>query len=105
MACEGRPRCPTYADALAELRELRKNPREWGHAETGPCNGGHYVWKHVWYMSVHEYFDANGTMVGASTSVDNLGQFCDGKSGFARYGVVPECARAPSEIVLDGGPR
>lgn len=105
MACEGKP-CPSYDAALAELRQLRTNPKEWGRATAGSCTGGRrFLAKSVWYMHVISYFDAKGTMIGAEQGVDNLGQFCDGRAGHAAFGVVPEkCSfDAPTEVVLDGG--
>lgn len=53
-------------------------------------------------MHEQEYFDGE-KMIGAEVSVDNLGQFCDGKSGYARYGNVPTCTPTPTEVILDGG--
>ena len=49
-----------------------------------------------------EYFDGE-KLIGAEVSVDNLNQFCDGRSGLARYGNVPACTFTPTEIILDGG--
>jgi len=99
--CEDRP-CPTHAEAYAALKALAQKPQEWARAEAGTCGELRYILRSVWYMADQAYFDTSGKLVGAERRVDNLGQYC-GKSGWARYGAVPSCTPARSEVVLDGG--
>jgi hypothetical protein len=103
VLCDTPGTCFAYPQALADVRSLKTNPKEWGSAETGTCGDGHYVKKSVWYMTERTYFDSGDKMIAAERSVDNLSQYCEGKAGHAVFGVVPACTLTPTEIVRDGG--
>ena len=98
--CADKP-CEPYSAAIVTARALVSRNEIWGTAEIGTCGSLELVHRGAWYMHEYEYYDGE-KMVGAEVSVDNLGQFCDGKSGFARYGNVPTCKATPTEIILDG---
>lgn len=95
--------CQSFLDAAVAARALVSRTGMWSTADIGTCDAFTYVRRAAWYMSEIEYYDASGKLIGAEVGVDNLGQFCDGKSGYARYGNVPACTLAAREIILDGG--
>ena len=97
--------CVAFADAVIAAHALSSGSSPWSNADVGTCGSARYVHRAAWYMSQIEYFDAAGKLIGAQESVDNLSQFCAGKTGSARYGKTPTCAMAATEIVLDGGLR
>lgn len=95
--------CQPYSTAAGTARALRPRAEIWSTAEIGTCGSLKAIHRGAWYMHELEYFDGE-KLVGAEESVDNLSQFCDGKSGHARYGNVPtSCTFTPTEIILDGG--
>ena len=101
-ACETAGGCPSYPVAVSGLRGGQST---WSHIETGTCDRGHYTRRSAWYMTRVDYFDPSGKMLGASESVDNVSQFCDGRSGRALYGTLPKCTPTPTEVIWDGGAR
>ncbi len=99
--CADKP-CEAYSAAVVTARGLVSRTEMWSTAEIETCGTMKVVHRGAWYISELEYFDGE-KLVGAEVSVDNLAQFCDGKSGHARYGNVPVCTFTPTEIILDGG--
>jgi hypothetical protein len=95
--------CGSFSDATIAARALASRAEIWSGADIGVCGAFTYVHRGAWYMSELEYYDASGALVGAEVRVDNLGQFCDHKSGAANYGKIPACTLRASEIILDGG--
>jgi hypothetical protein len=95
--------CQPFSDAAVGARALVSRTGIWSSVDIGACDAFTYVHRGAWYMSELEYYDASGKLIGADVGVDNLSQFCDGKSGHARYGKIPACTLVPHEIILDGG--
>jgi hypothetical protein len=94
--------CEPYSAAAVTARALVSRTGIWATAELGTCGSFKVIHRGAWYMHEIEFFDGE-KLVGAEVSVDNLNQFCDGRSGHARYGNAPACTFAATEIILDGG--
>jgi hypothetical protein len=94
--------CEAFSKATVTARALASPRGIWGTVEIGTCGSFRFVHRGVWYMREIEFFDGE-KLVGAEVSVDNLNQFCDGKTGQAHYGNVPACTFTTTEIILDGG--
>jgi hypothetical protein len=94
--------CEAFSKAAVTARALVSRTGIWGTVEIGTCGSFEVIERGAWYMHDSQIFDGE-KLVGAEVSVDNLSQFCDGKSGHARYGTVPVCTFTPTEIILDGG--
>lgn len=96
--------CDSHSYAAATARALVARTGSWQSVDLGTCGRLAFIHRAAWYMDQHEYFDGE-RLVGAEVSVDNLVQFCNGKSGHARYGEVPTCTATTTEIILDGNHR
>ena len=91
--------CPSY-DALAmAVRAKAGRAGKWTQGEIGTCGTGSYIWRGGSAVSRTDYFDSAKRFVGEERSVDDLTLFCDGTTGDARYGEVPECAKVPTEVI------
>jgi hypothetical protein len=99
--CADRP-CESFSKAAVTARTLVSRREIWGTVEIGTCGSFNVIHRGAWYMHEIEFFDGE-KLIAAEVSVDNLSQFCDGKTGQAHYGNVPACTFTPNEIILDGG--
>lgn len=93
--------CPSYDDAVADLRITPCQPDLGTHIEFGMCGAFRYTLLAQGFAVDTKYFDTLGRFVAESLEAETRA-YCDGQAFIQHTGPEIDCTKAPGETVCAG---